>query len=630
MTGKTIRNEQWYVKDLIAKIDNDDIHKPKYQRKKKWDVHPKKDNVPNEKSYIQFLYDTKNSVHAITFGQESIHSTLYYTNIDGNNRINAIKHFMERPFEIFDTHLNSLFHFIDSLQHTKNDKENISKQDAETLKDIFRGLSYSDVIHFKFNKYFKEHGRQEWYEKVLKIHRDEFDEHIEKIQSNIKLHGSNDYFDTNVKVNVNIFEGYNTDELCNTFEAINKYNSKLTETELLASRLFHESSFKIQNPSLELEIKKLAETYYEQKAEGEALECYRYDSKHDVLNAHDFIVCFQNWCHHNCKFISPSDVNDMSIFYKLFKYKYGGFKDTFTTENVNDFIEHIQTACQILNSVCSFIFTDQINEHLFSGSCQQKLSKLGKNNTVLVLSCIIGHLQKNTNPSIIQNELQKGLLFHFMVNDLKTKSSKDEFKQHDSIAYNAGGAFVENQSKIYLKSPHEFNANLNRAVFKTLIEKLCDEANEPHERRLDNGNNRREKRRPLRFTDKVLMFHYYQSSVPTNMLNQAFSIEHICPNSCDWKHKLDKDRLGNMVPIHANINSARQNKHLSEYLRIDNGDAFYKYMDDIVPRIDTYDSIVCHMGSKKKPIIIDNEGYNEMCKQNENVYKNTFLNTVYK
>ena len=99
MTDKRIKNEQWCIKELIAKINNQEISKPKFQRKRKWDILPKNDNNPNEKAYIQFLFDTENSVHAITFGQET---NLSLSNIDGNNRINAIKHFMDKPFEVVE------------------------------------------------------------------------------------------------------------------------------------------------------------------------------------------------------------------------------------------------------------------------------------------------------------------------------------------------------------------------------------------------------------------------------------------------------------------------------------------------------------------------------------------------
>ena len=57
MTGKRIKNEQWSVKQLMAKVDNKEITKPKFQGKKKWDTHPKKNSSPNDYAYIKFLYD---------------------------------------------------------------------------------------------------------------------------------------------------------------------------------------------------------------------------------------------------------------------------------------------------------------------------------------------------------------------------------------------------------------------------------------------------------------------------------------------------------------------------------------------------------------------------------------------
>ena len=107
-------------------------------------------------------------------------------------------------------------------------------------------------MNFKYNKYFIETGHEKIYNSEFKIYRDDFEPHIEKIQDKLKVNGT-DYFDSCVKINVNLFEGYNTDELCQTFEEINKYNSKLTETELLACRLYSICNFIINNKPFETE-----------------------------------------------------------------------------------------------------------------------------------------------------------------------------------------------------------------------------------------------------------------------------------------------------------------------------------------------------------------------------------------
>ena len=94
MTDKIVKNEQWPITELIYRINKAGITKPKFQRKKKWTKLPlKKKTAPNEKDYINFLFEHCNSVAAITFGQDTINNEIKLSNIDGNNRINAISNF---------------------------------------------------------------------------------------------------------------------------------------------------------------------------------------------------------------------------------------------------------------------------------------------------------------------------------------------------------------------------------------------------------------------------------------------------------------------------------------------------------------------------------------------------------
>ena len=56
--------------------------------------------------------------------------------------------------------------------------------------------------------------------------------------------------------NVNLFEGYETFELCEVFADINQYDSQLTECELLACRLHDDGNFEIKNINSESNIRK--------------------------------------------------------------------------------------------------------------------------------------------------------------------------------------------------------------------------------------------------------------------------------------------------------------------------------------------------------------------------------------
>jgi hypothetical protein len=620
MTDKRIKNEQWSVNELISKINKQEISKPKFQRKRKWDILPKNENNPNEKAYIQFLYDTENSVHAITFGQETVSQKLTFSNIDGNNRINAIKHFMDKPFEIFNDYLDNLIDEINKLV--------LKQQDKELLIEIFKNLSYTEIMKFKYHLYFKNNGYEDLYTRI-QIYRDFIgDEIVEAIQTKLKIKGL-ETFDSNVKINVNLFEGYSTDELCKTFEDINKYNSKLTETELLACRLFNDFNFEITDNVFKFQLEECIKEYYNTKADGEVLTCYNYDITKDKINAHDFIVGFQNLCNKKYpKFIEKTDVDGLSLFFKLYKALYGSYANTFTTDNVNEFKEKIMYSCDIFNKTISTIFTEKINNKLFNTSCKEKITTLKKNNMFMLLTCIIGFKNKNTDENIIHKHLERCLLYHFMVSDLKNKDKREDFKNCDSITYRAGGSFIENATKNLLLTPELISNKLTRETFDNLLCQLYDEVNNPHERKLENGNNKNDKRRHLRFFEKTIMFYFYKQKISIETLeNNEFSIEHIFPNSSEWDGELDKDRTGNLMPIISTINSSRGNKHISDYYKTKTGRTFCKFITDIFPEINVYNSIISHV--KTKPEIINNELYNNFCEENENIYKINFINCLF-
>ena len=613
MTSKIIKNEQWTVRDLNIKIKNGKIVKPKCQRKKKWDILPKKNNTPNEKNYILFLFQTKNSVHAITFGEVNVKENDKFfvkkQNIDGNNRINALLHFMNSPFEIFGCYLINLNKFIDSLNNLDSD-ENMK------LKNIFKNMSYKDIIKFKYNKYFIENNEEEFYNNKLKIHRDEFESEIESIQNKLKIDDGE--FDNEIKINVNIFYGYGDDDLCETFIDINKYDNKLTETELLAARLNNIKNFNIHDSAIKAQIDDCVKQYYKAKSEGELLKCYQYDNENDKLNAHDFIVGFQNLCSDKYNFIDITDTNGLSLFYKLYKSLYKSLENTFTTENVNEFINKVNDSLEIIQTVICNIFTSKINEKLFNNSCQKKLETLKKNNLYLLISCIIGFKNKGIRNENIECEIERALLYHFATSDIKNKDKREDLKNYDFLTYRAGGGFIDNCSKKGLSNPNIISEKLTKEKFSELFKHLCYESNIPYKRKLENGNDRNNKRRPLKFFAKTLMFYYYKEKIPTNILNNKFSIEHIAPNSSNWDNEIDKDRVGNLTPIIANMNCSRGYKHIKQYKNTKQGREFCDYMKEIIPSDNEYDSIIIQ--NTGRPFIINNKKYNDLCEKNETLY----------
>jgi hypothetical protein len=613
--NKTIKNEQWYVKSLICKIKNNEIFKPKYQRKRKWDILPtKKSSNPSEKNYILFLFDTRNSVHAITFGE--FENNL--SNIDGNNRINAIHHFLDEPFALFPEYLNDIFSFIDTSFEIS-----IGNQ----IKEIITKISYNDLMLFKYNKYFIDNGMIDLYNNNLKNKRDEMEPHFEELITKLKLDGE-DRFDTNVEINVNLFYGYTTEELCKIFGDINQYNGKLTDIEMLACRLYNIYDFEITDVILKVEIVECIKEFYAAKNEGEALKCYSYNDN-DRMNAYDFMVGLQNYAHKKCKIIEPTDNDGSSLFFKIYKTIYrGSYDQTFTSENVNNFITYIKKTIDILNRLSNIVFMENLvseNNKIFD-ACNKKLYSLKKNNLYIIIASIFGYIRKNEKEHIILRSIEKCILFHFFVNDILIKEEKDKYRLLDSIIHEAGGAFIDAKAREVYGKPELISERITQQIMTNVLNDLIIQniKNKNHEVR-ETGKNKLD-RRCRKFHEKALLYYYYINKVPSGFLKNKFWIEHIFPFSSSWEDTIDIDRLGNIIPIIDNLNSLRKNKHIKEYETHDKNN-FIKCINDIIPTQNEYNKIIDH--TDQKPHIKCSSNYNKICERNEEILKNKFIQHIF-
>lgn len=614
---QNVKNEQWYVKDLISKIKKGDIVKPKYQRKKKWDFKPKKESNPDVKSYIQFLFQTKNSVHAIAFGHTVKNDKIVYTNIDGNNRINAISKFVENPFEIFPEYLDDLKEKLIGIK-----KEEIDQELIDQIITIFIKVSYKNIldlvdvddlfIALKEEKFYKNHIENNCESAIQKF--------IKNIRKKFKPNDVN--FNNDILINVNLFNNYNTDELCKIFEDINKFNSRLTEFEMLASRLYNIVDFKIKNIIIETNIKEELITYYTQKSQDEVLECYSF-SKEDKINAYDFIIGFEKYCKKEYNIIDEEEnkkiFNNLPVFFKLYKAINNLNDESFCTEKINIFIEIILKTCQILKEVYSNIFNAKINENLFNKDCQKKISNIKQNKLFFVLFCIYKLIEKDETKERIINIVEKGILYNFFVSNIQSHEEKNKYRLYDKIHCERGGSIVDKYIKTLEKNPYDPEETLTKEIFTELIQYLI------RENTCIEIKKKGKHRRSRKFFEKCLLFYYYKNRIPIEWLDSNFSVEHFFPFSSVWKEKIDIDRLGNIFPILAEINLKRSNRHISYYNECEKKE-FFDFIKDIVP-VNYYDNIVTF---ENKPYITNNQLYNQICSKNEKIYLDNFLKCLYK
>jgi len=610
--NKSIKNEQWQVKHLLWKVKNNEIYKPKFQRKQKWSILPtKKQNVPSMKKFIQFLFETHHSVHPITFGVIGGR----HSNIDGNNRICALSHFTEKPFDIFPEYLSEIKQFLE--------KKYTDSFVINTILTGFKSINYDILMCFKYNKdYFYKFGfDNEFYKNWLQPIREDdgLEVLIEALQEKLKINGG-DRFDTMVYVSVNLFEGYSIEELSTMYRDINIYNSKFPEQEMLASVLHAINNFIIENKTVNCEIIENIKTFYLERSKNETLSCYIY-GENDIMNAYDFMVGLQYYAHNKCHLIEEPNCDGLSLFFKVYKTLYrGNFEETLNHVNINNFVEKILKVINILQSLCTMVFAENLTGSKIMDTCNKKVGTLKKNSVYLIICSIIGYINQNTPQTEILKSIEKCIFYHFFVGDISNKENRDAFKLYDSIMYESGGTYIDNMAGQMYKTPSTISDKITKSLMTSVITLLIMEniKNKPH--------NVKDKRRNRKFFEKALFYIFYTNKVPTEFLKHIFWVEHICPFSSEFQEDLDLDRLGNIVPIIDNLNSKRNNKHISEYKKHDNS-GFIEFVKDIIPSYEIYDTICSH--SNKKPNIINCTEYNKRCSSNEEVYRDVFIKHLF-
>jgi hypothetical protein len=611
---KEIKNEGWLISSLKDKVVGKKILKPKYQRKRKWFKlpNPRKESIPSEREYIIFLCEHRNTgAQAITFGQDG--DKIY--NIDGNNRINAIMRYLTAPFELFPEMFESL---MGTFKSNVNDKVICTE-----FENIVYKMTYDDIISFNYRKYFIENGHQDFYTDHLNTisGRDKVEDSFDALKKNMLIHGK-DRFDMIVTINVSIYYGYTTEELAKLFGKINKYSSNLSEQETMASKLYNITNFSITNKELECSIRGKLKKYYEDRTIDEVLPCYIYENTD--INAFDFMVSYQNYCNEKCSLIQKTDEDGVSLFFKIYKIINPDSIDvSFTTEKVNQFIDHITKVTELLTTLEKIIFMEKLTNNSQFDSVNKKLKSLKKNNLFVIISFIIGSIINKVDDKDIIKHLQICILYHFFVSSISDQDKREEYKVIDNIVYEAGGSYIDNKAKELYTRPINFYNKITKEKMKIVLDKLVSEniTNRQYIKEKDD----KKKRRVRKIHEAALMYYYYKNKVPIEQLENDFEMEHIFPFSSEWSGLLDIDRLGNTLPIIKELNRQRSNKHINEYRKLDKH-KFLKFIE-YIPKTDEYDKIISH--AETKPNIINSARYNEFCTNNETMLIECFLDKLF-
>lgn len=600
-----IENKTWSVNELIQQITR--IVKPKFQRKSKWLIHPIKKKRPSYSEYIEFLFKTNNSIDPISFGHIIQNNNEQYINIDGNNRMNAIIKFVKMPIFVFKEtlkcHINELKKYIDL--------------------DIIYNISYEEISGFR---------RLKDIESVYNIRNQYNEKEIHYIEDTLtyiqeKLLIRKQKFTDCVKLNINIFKNGSFEDYNDIFKSINTHSNELSENELLASILYSVKLDIDKSNSVVYDIINSVNEYYNYR-DNEELLSYNTDIDINNINPFDFMVGLQNLLNKKTNnTIGIYDSNGLGLIFKLFKIYTNNNKinkQSFINFNTNDFINVMIHMSKIVNDIFEYIYSTNVDDRLFGNSSNIR-SYFKKNNLYVLCSSIISLINNDYSDNDITRSLIKPVIYHILVKYLPKYDSEDItlLREKDTLKYEAGGSYIDNLcKKIYCKEPEYIYKDMNNLLFKKLLSYIRETFNKPCMPK----NNKGSKRRKLTIIHKIIFNVIFKSKVPTDMLNNTYSIEHLIPFSSKFTVELDIDRIGNLFPIPLDYNKKRGNKPIDKYSIICN-----EYNESLIKKIcntDNYNKIVVY--DKNVPHIKDIDGYNTLCERNEKYYLDTLFNYIFK
>ena len=617
-SNMTITNTTWTPAELLERYSK--IKKPKFNRDLVWSVKSIDNNTTKKKranfeEFLQFLFKTRNTVSAISLGSYLHNNEEYYLVIDGNNRINAIVAFFTCPYNVFTLYYKELFDYISLIP---DDKMNMNIK--ENCKNIIQKLSYRQLS--TFNRLDDIISDEIEIERLIMRN---IERKIVEIQKTLRFPDNSSY-DTHIKLVINEFKNGTNKEYCETFEDINKYSNTLSHNELLAATLF-ETIITIADQNLKCKIITKIKEYYDSRGNDEVLETYSMELNFNMpISAYDFMVGFQNYCSDEYKIIENFSADGTSLFFKIFGYLYGSIeKDRFTHEFINDFINKVLFACNIISQAYKTIMPVNINDNLFNKSSKNDSCKLlAKNAMSILFISVIANKDKISDNNLIK-KVRLVVIYHLLCNQKYLKNVSEEnikiVKTYDKMEYVAGGSYIDNICKSIIEQDSTQIFDISREIFQKLLNfNLNSSLNEKTNDEERNTN----KRRQLNFFDKILVSNFFNKKMPNSYLKERYSIEHTSPYSSSWEGSIDINRLGNLFPTLEKINSSRGNNNLDIYYNTSNIE-FTKFIQELLP--ENYNEINSREG--RKTTIVDIDKYNNFCNNNEKLYIKTLIDDIF-
>lgn len=665
-----IQHTTWTVGLFLQFLQEGKLKKDKYQRKKKWLIFRNENKrLASIVEFIDFLKQNGNTINAILLGtsnhtDEKGKARLEHSNIDGNNRMNAMSIFFREPLRIYPEILKNI------EKHAKDGRHDDGSDDGKplaiqtdpeaitTLIGLFKNMTVKDLTNFNMRDWFKRKGHEQFFKEYISENRDSWDDLLKQELNmfDTPWGGAGSYLD--VKIEIMEVTGSTDDDLVDLYTKVNEYSTKVSHTDLLCAKMKWKVGHLIDKKyeSLKTELVTAIREYYKKKSEGEELDCYQFGDSCDELSAFDFCVSLQSVMFKKCSCIFPNPNKDdnISCFLSLYEHLFGGNdSEHFNEDNINRFISDIYECASMFET----IYKDISPPELTKACAKRRRPKLSyeytKNQRLLLIAACIKNCREKLDKNINKNRLLTIIYYHTFYK----KYEKELNKKSDNKKIGKTCKSPLPPSKLWTRGGHESTLRLRNwlkldtiegvrkedmtKVLKKLIEISVNEKSNPVNNDNDSATLGRpkDKRRNRHDWEIVLIRNYYRKSVPVGLLERINKLwyEHIiCYSTTTGDTEIDIERLGNVMPIEDKLNNARGNSHIRHYKIIeqDRGIEFMKYFDDIFPTGEKYDEITEHPlddnGGRLNPVLKSKEKYDSFCNKNEELLVKYFIDWLYK
>lgn len=570
------------VSDLYGMYKEGRLVKARIQRKKRWvDKRPKDKHKTNNEDFIRFIIKTGNTVNPLLLVERIDDNKKKNIIIDGNNRLNAIIDFIERPLKYVGEIMPNIY------------TEDVQKELAnKTLPQLVDCRSFKVFCkNSNLMKYYVDNANNE-------VMDTEFDTMTDLLHS---------FKFMDIKVLIIRFENISEIKIKEIYEGVNCGGVKLTRQEILASTT---SLIKYTRDEIELypQLYKAVSEYYDEIDDNEIV---RIERQNGHLTLFELLIGFQRYCSQRFSFISDVGEGDIDVIFKCYEIVFKNFDDKIDCMSM--FFQKFLDASEIIKTIQDSFYNSNI-----SHSCTDKYKLHLKKNAFTVIFTYIyknlGILDKNE----LYNSSKKILFYNELCNMIRCKDTKTKFDGKNELGFVACSA---SGNLYYTVGTNIMNDKKTLKIpTDDMLRKILLLVNSEDVTNAECMPDQKPKKRGKLSKYKVLMLCvYFNRYVPVDVIHITKNIEHIVPWSVqEWSKPVNLDRLGNIVLIDENTNKLRSNKALTDRFIKEHKLYYYNYPCEM-------DYMSMKIENKKLGEV---SAYTKICQEREQKYINCVLDSL--